>query len=196
LLIADSQAVKNAFSAWSESKGFCFYKSTNGIKRHLVVDVLGYPVFTECTKASLSDNQGLIDMLIGNKEYFVNRPMSLPKLVLLVDSGYHVDFLNESLKEHPEILEKVAFQNAPKMSKEMKKEKGLKGFVPIAKRWIIERSNSWVEKCKSLVKNFERNLENSNFKLQLCFIRLMLIHIARGFANSSFFSHHLKHGFA
>ena len=38
LLIIDSQAVKNTCNASIESKGFCFYKSTNGIKRHLAVD--------------------------------------------------------------------------------------------------------------------------------------------------------------
>ena len=56
----DSQAVKNTCNASVESKGFCFYKCTNGIKRHLAVDILGFPFFTHCTKASVSDDQGLI----------------------------------------------------------------------------------------------------------------------------------------
>jgi transposase len=38
LIIIDSQAVKNTCNASTESKEFCFYKSTNGIKRHLAVD--------------------------------------------------------------------------------------------------------------------------------------------------------------
>ena len=33
LIIIDLQAVKNTCNASVESKGFCFYKSTNGIKR-------------------------------------------------------------------------------------------------------------------------------------------------------------------
>ncbi|WP_371257841.1 hypothetical protein [Synechococcus sp. PCC 7502] len=41
-------------------------------------------------------------------------------------------------------------------------------------RWVIERSNAWVERCKILVKNFERTLVNATAKLNLCFIRLML----------------------
>ena len=48
----DSQAVKNTCNASIESKGFCFYKCTNGIKRHLAVDILGFPFFTHCTKAA------------------------------------------------------------------------------------------------------------------------------------------------
>ncbi|WP_287523500.1 hypothetical protein [Okeania sp. SIO2C2] len=35
LIIIDSQAVKNTCNAGKDSKGFCFYKTTNGIKRHL-----------------------------------------------------------------------------------------------------------------------------------------------------------------
>lgn len=43
LIIIDSQAVKNTCNASVESKGFCKYKATNGIKRHLAVDTLGFP---------------------------------------------------------------------------------------------------------------------------------------------------------
>jgi transposase len=43
---------------------------------------------------------------------------------------------------------------------------------------VIERSNAWVERCKSLVKNFDRTLEAANAKLKLCFIRLMLKRLA------------------
>nr|WP_293211901.1 MULTISPECIES: transposase [unclassified Microcoleus] len=45
-------------------------------------------------------------------------------------------------------------------------------------RWVIERSNAWVERCKSLVKNFDRTLKRSNAKLKLCFIRLMIKRLA------------------
>ncbi|MEO1508778.1 MAG: DDE transposase, partial [Cyanobacteria bacterium J06633_23] len=39
----DSQAVKNTCNASVETKGFCAYKATNGIKRHLAIDTLGFP---------------------------------------------------------------------------------------------------------------------------------------------------------
>ena len=41
--------------------------------------------------------------------------------------------------------------------------------MPVAARWVIERSNAWVERCKSLVKNFDRTLDRSNAKLELLF---------------------------
>jgi len=43
---------------------------------------------------------------------------------------------------------------------------------------VVERSNSWVERCKNLVKNFEWTLEHARAKLNLCFIRLMVKRLA------------------
>ena len=42
---------KNTDTANIETKGYCWYKTTNGIKRHLLVDVLGNPYFVKCTFA-------------------------------------------------------------------------------------------------------------------------------------------------
>jgi hypothetical protein len=95
LLLIDSQAVKNTCNAGVETKGYCFYKSTNGIKRHLAVDSLGFPIFTHCTKANISDDKGLIEMLIENIDYFKTRPLDLPKLTILLDNGYHPDTMTK-----------------------------------------------------------------------------------------------------
>ncbi len=43
LTIIDSQAVKHTCNASVDSKGFCFYKATHGLKRHLAVETLGFP---------------------------------------------------------------------------------------------------------------------------------------------------------
>jgi hypothetical protein len=60
-IILDSQAVKNTDSADLDTKGFCSYKCTNGIKRHLTVDSLGLPLFIYCSPANLPDDFGLVD---------------------------------------------------------------------------------------------------------------------------------------
>ena len=175
----DSQALKNTCNASVESKGFCFYKVTNGIKRHLAVDILGFPFFTHCTPANVSDDHGLIEMLCQNIDYFKSKPLELPKITILLDNGYHPDKLTQALELiYPEIMTKIQFQLSPKPSKAEKEAKGKSGFVPVKARWVIERSNAWVERCKSLVKNFDRTLERANAKLQLCFVRLMLIRLA------------------
>jgi Transposase DDE domain len=178
-MIIDSQAVKNTCNASSESKGFCFYKSTNGIKRHLAVDTLGFPFFTHCTKANLSDDSGLIEMLIKNMEYFRAKPVNIPKITILLDNGYHPEQLMKKLKEvYPQIDTKIRFELSPKPSKSQKEAEGKSGFIPVKARWVIERSNSWMERCKSLIKNFERTLDHATTKLNLCFVRLMLKRLA------------------
>ena len=178
-MIIDSQAVKNTCTASVESKGFCFYKCTNGIKRHLAVDILGFPFFTHCTKANISDDQGLIEMLSDNIDYFKSKPAELPKTTILLDNGYHPEKLTQALEAiYPEIMTKIQFELSPKPSKAEKQANGKSGFVPVAARWVIERSNAWVDRCKSLVKNFDRTLARANAKLQLCFIRLMLKRLA------------------
>ncbi|WP_339376710.1 transposase [Chlorogloea sp. CCALA 695] len=70
LIIIDSQAVKNTCNANLDSKGFCHYKGVKGSKRHLAVDTLIFPFFTDCTQAHVSDDQGLIQMLSPNLDYF------------------------------------------------------------------------------------------------------------------------------
>ena len=52
LIIIDSLIIKNTCNASTESKGFLL-QSTNGIKRHLAVDSLGFPFFTHLSNISL-----------------------------------------------------------------------------------------------------------------------------------------------
>jgi transposase len=196
-----------------DSKGFCFYKATNGIKRHLAVDTLGFPFFNLCTPANLSDNAELIQLLTQNIDYFRSKPVNLPKMngtelrlvgsahprvnqgfrrsarayfsdilpkiTILVDHGYHPDALRQALeKVYPQIMRKIKFEQSPKPSKAEKAAAGQTGFVPVAAHWVVERSNAWMERCKSSVKNFERTLSNATTQLNLCFVRLMLKRLA------------------
>lgn len=177
--MADSQAVKNTCNASVESKGFCFYKATNGIKHHLAVDTLGFPFFTLCTPANVSDDMGLLMMLTLNIEYFKAKPVNIPKITFLLDNGYHLDTLTQRLEAiYPAIMRKIRFELSPKPSKAEKAAQGKTGFVPVATRWVIERSNAWMERCKSLTKNFERTLVNAKAQMDLCFVRLMLKRLA------------------
>ena len=177
LLICDSQAVKNTDTADIETKGFCHYKSTNGIKRHLCVDVLGTPFFVVCTSANVTDDKGFIQIVKENLDFFISLPLLSVEcpFTILFDSGYNKSYIeNEIVKLYPEILSKVVIEIAPKMSPEEKKAKGLTGFIVVHKRWIVERSNSWMEKCRLLWKNCESKLTTSVADIKLCFIRLIL----------------------
>ncbi|MEO6860690.1 MAG: hypothetical protein ABI180_03925 [Microcoleus sp.] len=78
---------------------------------------------------------------------------------------------------YPEIMTKIKFELSERPSKAEKKAQGKSGFVPVKARWVIERSNAWMERCKILVKNFERTLA-ATAKLNLCLMRLMIRRLA------------------
>lgn len=100
-----------------------------------------------------------IEMLIDHLDYFRKKPVNIPKITIRLDHGYHPDQITAALQlVYPQIMTKIRFQLALKPTKAEKAAQGKTGFVPIATRWIIERSNAWMERCKSLVKNEEAHL--------------------------------------
>lgn len=115
LLLIDSQGGKNTCNASVESKGFCFHNSRHGIKRCLAVDSLGFPFFIHCTQASVSDDQGLIEMLANNLHDFKVQPDDQPKLTILLNNGYDPPGLTEALEQiYPQIMTKIQCELATK----------------------------------------------------------------------------------
>ncbi len=56
----------------------------------------------------------------------------------------------------------------------VKRSDAVKGFVALPKRWIVERSIAWLNRCRRLAKDWENlNLSGLTF-LRLASIRLML----------------------
>ena len=93
--------------------------------------------------------------------------------------GYHPEHLREELqKVYPQIMTKIRFELSAKPSKQENIDQGKSGFIPVAARWIIEQSNAWMDRCKILLKNFERTLANATTKVNFCFIRLMVKRLA------------------
>jgi transposase len=57
---------------------------------------------------------------------------------------------------------------------EVVKRSELHKFVVLPKRWVVERSFSWLEKCRRLWKNCERKLNTSLQMAVFAFIALLL----------------------
>ena len=107
------------------------------------------------------------------------KPVNIPKITILLDHGYHLKKLLAALEVvYPQIMKKIRFEHSAKLSKQEKAAEGKSGFVPAVARWVVERSNAWMERCKILVKNYERTLPNATAKLNLCFVRLMVKRLA------------------
>ena len=56
----------------------------------------------------------------------------------------------------------------------VKRSDRIKGFVVLPKRWIVERSIAWFNRCRRLAKDWENLNRNALAFLKLASIRLML----------------------
>ena len=126
------------------------------MKIHIGVDILGLPYANIVTTANVTDRNGAIEM-------FSQPSFSLPTLkALLCDGGYTgEDFANK-------ILELTG------ASVTIAKRSELHTFAVIPKRWIVERTFGWLDKCRRLWKNCERKIENTLNMIKLAFVSLLL----------------------
>lgn len=128
----------------------------SGIKRHIAVDTQGFPHAIHITAADVTDRQGALEMI--EKE---SRNLKDVENVL-VDGGYTGEPFSEGVEDLIEAEVEVVKRNA------------LHTFAVLPKRWIVERSFGWLEKCRRLWKNCERLVASSLAMIQLAFIRLLL----------------------
>ena len=56
----------------------------------------------------------------------------------------------------------------------VKRSDQARGFVPLPKRWIVERTLAWLGRCRRLAKDFENRSRMALVVLRLAMIRLLL----------------------
>lgn len=149
--IGDSMGAKNTDTANIETKGFCSYKWTKTIKRHLLVDVLDNPCFVHCTRANLSGDVDLLEIIKENKQYFLDLPVG-EWVTILLDNGYTKNHLKQEIEKiEAQLSNRIKIEIAEKITPERRtraKADNLEknGFVVIKKRWIVERTNAWINR--------------------------------------------------
>jgi transposase len=67
-----------------------------------------------------------------------------------------------------------AVQESINAEVEVVKRSDLHSFKVVPRRWVVERSLSWLEKCRRLWKNCERQLTTSLQMVILAFVALLL----------------------
>jgi len=71
-------------------------------------------------------------MLILNIDDFKAKPVNIPKITILLDYGYQVDYLAKTLEQvYPQLMTKIRLELSTKPSKQEKAEQGKSGFVPL-----------------------------------------------------------------
>ncbi len=141
----DSQSVKTTEMGGTE-RGYDGGKKIKGRKRHLLVDTLGLLIAVVITSAALDDGVAALTRLGQVKPY------DFPRLVtIFADTKYHHHALEAWMAEH-----------RADWSIEIKTRlEGTKGFTPLAKRWVIERTNAWHGRYRRNSKDYERSVESS-----------------------------------
>jgi putative transposase len=59
------------------------------------------------------------------------------------------------------------------------REAGVKGFVPVRKRWVVERTFGWLNRSRRLSKDYERTLSSSQAWIDVAMIRIGVARLCR-----------------
>ena len=151
--IMDSQSVK--ITSVGGISGYDGGKKVVGRKRHLLVDTLGLLMAVVVHSAGIQDRDGgilVLERIIG----------CFSKLKLIwADGGYRGDFID---------IAKILFQRTIDV---VLRSDNAKGFKVVRKRWIVERTFSWISNYRRHSKDYERLPESSEAMIYISMIHLM-----------------------
>ena len=156
-MLLDSQSVKNTDTGYKS--GIDGNKKIKGIKKHLITDTIGLNWNREITSANIGDRAGAIQIAKSSSTKGILQRCEVVK----ADEGYTgQDFAIEFYINSETILEVV------------KKLEGQIGFQVLPMRWVVERSNAWMDKCRRMWKNCERTKESIEAMIDICFLRIAM----------------------
>jgi putative transposase len=190
--IVDSQSVKTT-GVGGEERGYDGAKKVKGRKRHLLVDTQGLVLEVRVHSANVTDRDGIKLLLEPSSRE------RLPRLLhVWLDAGYTgqdrgAGWVEKTLGWTAEIVrhpKKLAPQEVMRAwvrefnregvaidTERFMPEKGPRPFLP--KRWIVERTFSWLVQNRRMSKDYERLPESSEAFIYVAMSRLMARRLAR-----------------
>ena len=137
--VIDSQSVKAAETVGRTSRGYDAGKKINGRKRHIAVDTIGLLLTVLITAAGVQDRDGARPLLWNLRKAF-------PSIRLTwADSGYAgklVTWAKTKLK--------------PRLTLQVIKRTEQHTFIVLPRRWVVERTFSWITRSRRTVRDYER----------------------------------------
>jgi putative transposase len=188
-----SQSVKTT-AVGGEERGYDGGKKVKGRKRHILVDTEGFVLKVKVHRANVLDQVGIKMLLPGADGQF-------PRLShLWLDAGYRgedkgakgADWVEKTLGWSVELVErpkkpapeKVLMRWAREWAKEgvtadWQKLLPPKGYLVLPRRWVVERTLSWIDQQRRMSKDYERLCASGEALVYAAMIRLMTRRLAR-----------------
>lgn len=158
--IIDSQSV--ATTPTGGPRGVDAGKRVKGRKRHIVTDANGLLLAVQVHPADIQDCHGAVPLLKALRRRF-------PRLRhIFADRGYRGDQLLKGLADTGEWTIEI-----------VKRPDGVKGFVLLPRRWVVERTFAWLGRCRRLSKDFEATIASATAWIMPAHIRLLTRRLAR-----------------
>jgi transposase len=136
--LVDSQSLRGADTVGAPTRSYDGGKKINGRKRHIVTDTNGLLLMVLVTAAGIQDRDAGYTLLSLLRTVF-------PTIRLVwADGGYAgqlVDWCKSFAGLSVQIVSKLAGQT---------------GFVVLPRRWCVERTFSWINRCRRTVRDYER----------------------------------------
>jgi putative transposase len=159
--LMDSQTVRAAETVGRPSRGYDAGKKTNGRKRHIVTDTCGLLLAVLVTGAHVQDRDA------GHLLAWAMRTVFPTIRLIWADSGYAgklVDYAATYLGITVQIVAKLAGQTT---------------FVVLPRRWCVERTFSWINRCRRTVRDYERLPAHHAAMVQWAMVIVMTRRLAR-----------------
>jgi transposase len=188
--VVDSQSVKST-AVGGEQRGYDGGKKVKGRKRHILVDTEGFVLKAKVHSAKVLDQVGIKALLRQADRRF-------PRLShLWLDAGYRgedkgADWVEKTLGWSVELVERpkklvpeeVLMRWAAEWAKEgvvvdWRKLLPPKGYVVLPRRWVVERTISWIDQQRRMSKEYERLCASGEALVYAAMIRLMVRCLAR-----------------
>lgn len=163
----DSQSVRAAETVGNSSRGYDAGKRINGRKRHIAVDTMGLLLVVMVSAANLQDRPAARQLLplLHRTHHSIRH--------LWADGGYHgtlTEWAKTTLGITIEIVNKLAGQTS---------------FVALPRRWVVERTFSWISQARRNVRDYERLPEHSEAFIHWSMITIMTRRLARNKTQAS-----------
>lgn len=153
--IIDAQSTRS--TAQGGNTGFDAGKKVKGRKRHLVVDTVGLLLAVTITAASVQDRDAAAEVV-------AKTCTKIPGLKKLYADGAYGGKCAQAIEQthgisvevvrHPGNRSTGTWQDA---QQPLWPEVVAKGFVMQAKRWVVERTHAWNERCRRLIAHHDRS---------------------------------------